>query len=600
MTEPTTTERSPTGHATGNATAGPVVAVAGRRPSVRRLVRATAGHRGLLARALALLVPANAVVLVVPAVVGRLVDLVGAGAPGWLVVAVTAGLVAAAVLAGVLLSAGLTALGELVEVVCTRLRQDAFDGVLAMPLTRLEAAGTGDLLSRVAEDMRVVAEALRTATPFALDAALSVVVTAGFFVVLDYRLAVAVVVGLPVHAWAVRWYLPRSEPVYRQQRESYARHQERTISIASELATITRFGLGPAYVERYRLRSADVADRHRDAVHLQTRFFGRINLAEPVVLLAVLGVGAWLYGAGEITGGELTAAALYVLALFNPINQLLYFVDTAQSALTALRRVVGLLPADEAPPPGALPAGAGRVTLTAVGHSYPGRPHAVADVSVDVEAGSLTLVVGRSGSGKSTLVKVIAGLLEPDTGEIHLDGVARSPAELAGRVAMVTQDVVAFSGTLRWNLLLGSTGTTTDDRLREALAAVGAASWVAELEAGLDTEIGRTGTALTVAQLQQVALARLSGTTARVLVLDEPTSALGGADALQVEAAVRRLAQGRTVFLVAHRLSLAPVADRVLVLDRGRVVESGPHEDLLAAGGAYRELWAAWAAGRGV
>lgn len=569
---------------------------AGPRASVSRLWHALSVHRRRLVAAVLLLVMAKAATLSVPVVIGRLVDHLRAS-PSGLVVGTLVGLVAVlGIVGGGLVTAGRVVLGTAIETVCAGLRDEMLNRALSMPLTTLEAVGTGDVLTRISDDTRGVGDTLRSALPQALEALLAVVVTAGLFLVLDYRLALAVVAAIPVHYLATRWYLRRSTPVYEALRSASAVHGERTLSIASALVMIKRFGLSTRYAVFDKAHSDHIKRVHHATVVLHTRYFGRVNAAEPIALLVVLAVGATLLGTGEITAGDFTAATLYVLALFGPFNQFFYQVGAAQAALSSLRRVVGLalLPIPAAHHDGGTCPVGGAVEFAGVDYSYPGRAHAVTGLDFHAEDGSMNVIVGSSGSGKSTLAKLLGGLLRPDDGEIRVAGTARSASWLAAEVAMVTQDTMAFTGTLRWNLLL-SGATADDERLWTALTEFGAVEWARELPDGLDTVIGHTEVSLSVAQLQQVALARLSLSTARILVLDEPTAAMTGSEADRLDLAIRRLAANRTVFVVAHRMSLAPAADQVLVMADGRVIEMGTHAELLCATGVYRRLWDSWA-----
>ncbi|MGF1646197.1 MAG: ATP-binding cassette domain-containing protein, partial [Kineosporiaceae bacterium] len=303
-----------------------------------------------------------------------------------------------------------------------------------------------------------------------------------------------------------------------------------------------------------------------------------------------------------VSVGEATAGALYFHRLFNPVMAMLGLLDTAQDAGAALARLAGV--AGVTPPPQPVSPAAPRdasVELAGVTHEYvPGHP-VLRDVDLRVAPGERVAVVGPSGAGKSTLAKLVAGVHDPTRGGVLLGG--RRPAELGQRglrdtVALVTQEVHVFAGTLADDLRLVRPDAS-DDLLLGALSLVSAREWVAALPDGLATVVGEGGHPLAPGRAQQLALARLVLADRPVVVLDEATAEAGAAGARVLEAAVARATVGRTVVVVAHRLTQAARADSVVVLDAGRVVEQGPHEHLATAGGPYARLWSAWAAGRG-
>jgi ATP-binding cassette subfamily C protein len=240
---------------------------------------------------------------------------------------------------------------------------------------------------------------------------------------------------------------------------------------------------------------------------------------------------------------------------------------------------------------------AGGVAIAGVGHEHvPGRA-VLQDVTLDVAPGERLAVVGPSGAGKTTLARIVAGVLAPTRGDVALGGVPAAAAERGKDMALITQEVHVFAGPLADDLRLAAPEATDQD-LHEALRRVGADGWVAALPDGLATVVGDGGHALTALQAQQLALARLLLRGAPVVVLDEATAEAGSAGARVLERAADAVLDGRTALVVAHRLTQARSADRIVVLDAGRVVEVGDHDALLAAGGRYAALWSAWSAPR--
>jgi ATP-binding cassette subfamily C protein len=332
-------------------------------------------------------------------------------------------------------------------------------------------------------------------------------------------------------------------------------------------------------------------------VGLVLRFYGRLHVAEYVGLASVLVTGFLLVRSGAASVGTATAAALYFLGLFGPVNTALVLLDDAQSATAGLARLVGVV--DEPVPAPAAAAAASpeeaSVTLAGVSHAYvPGRP-VLHGVDLAIRPGERVALVGTTGAGKTTLAKLVAGLHRPAAGRVEVGGAA--PRESGGAVGLVTQEVHVFAGPLADDLRLARPGAT-DAELRDALAAVGALGWAEALPEGLATVVGSGGRALTPDRAQQLALARLLLADPPVAVLDEATAEAGSSGARLLDEAAERALRGRTALVVAHRLSQAAAADRVVVLADGRVVEDGTHEQLLAARGAYAALWDAWASSR--
>ena len=539
--------------------------------------------------------------LVGPAVLGRIVDLVLTGAGAGAITGPFLLLLAAAVAEGGLALVGGLLVARLGETMLARLRERVVDRTLRLPQARVERAGSGDLLSRVSGDVAVIATAIRSALPALVGSALTVGLTLAGLVVLDWRLALAGLLAAPFQLHTLRWYLRRSSPLYSQERTTSAERTHQVFDAVDGARTARAFGLTRRQTELVRNRSLAAAGLAIQTNVFRTRFFGRLNGAEFVGLAAILAVGFFLVREGEVSVGAVTAAALYFIRLFDPFNLLLYLVDEAQRAGAALARLVGVVdvPATAEHAQALRPADSS-VRLSGVSFAYDQGPDVVHDVDLWIAPGERVALVGRSGAGKTTVAGLIAGIHPARTGTVELGGVALAALPSAVRrrtVAVVSQEVHVFVGSLAADLRLARP-EATDDELRRALQTVGAWPWVQRLPAGLATIVGSGGHRLDATQAQQVALARLVLADPAVAVLDEASAEAGSAGARVLEAAADGALAGRSALVVAHRLSQAASADRVVVMDSGRVVEDGRHADLAAAGGPYAALWAAWSTDR--
>ena len=571
--------------------------------AVRRLARP---HRGLALAALLTAVSATAVFLVTAPVLGRIVDQVIENRPASDLTGPITVLVVIAVVYALLSMVGVVLVARLGEQILAELRERFIERALDLPLDQVEAAGSGDLTSRVTNDVAVISKGIREALPSFSRAALTIGLTLVGLAVLDWRFALAALCAAPIQIWTVRWYLRTAPPLYAEQRVAVGDLQQELLDSISGAATVRAFGLRRSHLTKVTARSGQSVALTLAAVRLQTRFVARLNLAELIGLSAVLVTGWFLVDRGEVTVGAASAAALYFANLFNPINVALASIDEAQAAAASLARLVGVIDiACEAAPPemgpdrGAAPRPSS-VEIDGVGYAYVPNHDVLDDVSLALAAGEQVAVVGTSGAGKTTLAKLVAGVHRPTRGRIRLAGVDTrdlGPRGVRRTVALITQEVHVFAGPLAADLRLARPEAGDED-LHTALTAVGASEWVALLPDGLATVVGDGGHSLTVAQAQQLALARLVLADPPVAILDEATAEAGSAGARILEEAAARAMAGRTALIVAHRLTQAAGADRVVVLDAGRVVEVGTHAELVAAGGPYAALWAAWSAGR--
>ncbi|MTD15734.1 ATP-binding cassette domain-containing protein [Nakamurella sp. YIM 132087] len=581
--------------------------IATSREAGRMAWAALAGRRGTLVVALLMFALSGLAGVVAPLAFGEIVNAVtdsaadAAGVVWWSAAAV----VIAAAVEFVATTASVTYLARAGQPALAQIREDVLDRALHLDHQRVERAGAGDLLSRVGDDVRVLSESLNEVFPLLMRSVVAIVFTGAGMFALDWRLGLAGLAALPFYVFGLRWYLPRSGPFYRAERVANGERAEALVTAIHGSGTLRAYGLGSRHAARVADTSWRAASLTLRVWDLLNRFGQRSNRSELIGLLLILGTGFFAVR-GDLgapaTVGAVTAAALLFHRLFNPIGVVLMVFDEVQSAGASLTRLAGVATLPPAPvPDGVVTPGAPAVRLDGIGHAYVEDRWVLEDVTLDVGPGQRVAVVGTTGAGKSTLGQIVAGRIVPTAGGITVGD--RPLAEvLAHRgeslpVALVTQETHVFAGTVRDNLTLAAP-TADDERLWAVLDRLGAAGWVRGLGAGdrsgLDHHIGDGGSLLTPAQAQHLALARVDLAAPGVVVLDEATAEAGSAGARQLERAAGLVTDGRTTLTIAHRLTQAETADRVLVMEHGRVIESGTHAELLDLDGVYASLWSAW------
>ena len=558
-------------------------------------------------RLVVLVVLANALAagagLLVPRLLGRLVDSTVAHVEaGRVDAALAAANAAALVVGGLIVLQGLftfaaqlsaTLLGQ--GVLATA-REYVVRAILRLPLSRVESASTGDLVTRVTRDVGTMSESVRWALPQAIFASITVLLTLVAMVSNSLWLSLPSLVLMALALVQVRRYLRRAPKGYLTEGGTYSRINTTLTETVEGARTVEALGLADA-----RLRRSDddievSGQAERYTMTLRNLLFAVMDIAFSLPRVFVLLAGAVGFAQGWATLGQITTAVLYTEVLWGPFDMLVHTVDRVQVGVASTTRLLGIatVPPDRAAgerrPDG--PELVGRDLR----YAYRADHDVLHGIDLRMRTGERLAIVGPSGSGKSTLGRLLSGIHGPRTGSVTVGGVelTRLPLDLLRtEVALVTQEHHVFIGSVRDNVLLAREDASDDD-VRGALRAVEALDWVERLPEGLDTKLGSGHQSLTPGQAQQVALARLILADPHTIVLDEATSLIDPRTARNLEGSMNALLTGRTVVAIAHRLHTAHDADRVAVVEEGRLRELGTHDELVRNGRSYAALWDSW------
>jgi len=488
------------------------------------------------------------------------------------------------------------------ERILADLRIKLFGHLQRLSLGFFERNRAGVIISRLTNDVEALDQLVTDGVTTLVQSSLTLLGTAILLFVLDWRLALATLAVIPVMSVGTVLFRIHSARAYAAVRERLGLV---TATLAEDIAgmrIVQAFTREDRNIAHFR----EVAEHYREAnmrtVVLNARYFPFVDLVSSIALAVVLGYGGYLYFGGAVTLGTLFAFMLYVQNFFDPVQQLSQLYSTFLSATAALDKIMDVL--DEEPQvldrPGAreLPPVEGHVRFEHVRFGYGDGPEVLPDLDLDVASGTTAALVGHTGAGKSTIAKLLARFYDPRAGRITIDGIDLrdvTQASLRRQLGIVPQEGFLFAGSVAENIAFGRPGAGGEEIVRAAQA-VGAHEFILRLENGYETEVQERGSRLSLGQRQLVALARALLADPRILILDEATSSVDIGTERKIEQALRLLLSGRTAFIIAHRLSTIRDADLIVVLEHGRIVEQGSHDELMEKRGLYTSLYGDWAA----
>jgi ATP-binding cassette subfamily B protein len=572
---------------------------------VRRLMRMLRPWRALMILATFVLMAQAATLLAGPLLVKHGID---AGLPSAKHPSGSASALDHTVIAYLVVAFVGLVLGRLAIVVVARigegflkdLRNRLFGHMMSLSLDYFESEKTGKIVARMTSDIDAMQELVSQGLVLFVQNAFVFVGAIVVVLVVSWQLAVGILVIVPPVYFGSRWFRRVSNKAYLEVRDTISTNLSTLQESLEGVRVVQAFGREDAFTRKFHRTNEDQYHANMTTVRISSKYFPIIEYAGVAGTAVIIGYGGWLTTRGIVTVGTVAAFVLWLNSLFEPINQLSQLYNTVQSSAAALSKIFGVL--DTRPTVRQRQAAidlprSGAVDVDHVTFAYGNNEPVLHDVSLRIADGERLALVGPTGAGKSTLAKLIARFYDPVEGSVRVGEVDLRDAEfvsLRRRIIVVPQEGFLFAGTLRDNVRVGRP-EATDAEVEEALRVLGLLDRFEAFPEGLDTEVRERGSRLSAGERQLVSLARAALADPSVLILDEATSNLDPGTEHAVERALERLMHGRTVVVVAHRLSTAARADRIGVVFDGRLAELGSHDELVAQDGHYAELYRAWA-----